>query len=251
MKYKLGLVSISFRKHSPQEILSYMREAGLTCVEWGSDVHAPKDNLDRLCEIARLQKEYGIECSSYGTYFRLGTNNVSELDDYIKAAKILGTDILRLWCGDKNSEDYSNDEKDCLFNECIAAAKVAELHNVTLCMECHNWSYTNTKESALELMKTVNSENFRMYWQPNQFREFEENIEYAKKIAPYSKHIHVFKWRGQKKFSLNQGIDEWKAFINCFNGERSLLLEFMPDDRIESLKEEANALKLIAGDDSQ
>lgn len=247
--YKLGLCSISFRDKTPEEILSAMKEAGLSHIEWGSDVHAPKDDTQQINEIVKLQKEYGIECSSYGTYFRLGQTAIEELEDYIKVAKTLGTNVLRLWCGDKNSEDYSIEQKEILFNECKAAADIAEKYNVTLCMECHNWTYTNSKESALEIIKVVDSKHFRMYWQPNQFREFEENMEYAEKISPYTKHIHVFKWRGQKKYSLNQGIDEWKAFLDCFNGERALLLEFMPDDKIESLKTEAAALRKIVGED--
>ena len=243
MSYNLGLVSISFRDKTPKEILSAMKEAGLNFIEWGSDVHCPPESAS---EIAELQKEFGIQCCSYGTYFRLGVTPLEELYGYIAAAKILGTDILRVWCGDKNSEDYSDEEKKHLFEQCKKAAKIAEENGVILCMECHNWTYTNKKEGAKELIKAVDSESFQMYWQPNQFKSFEENIDFAKTIAPYTKHIHVFKWRGQKKFSLNEGISEWKQFLDCFEGERALLLEFMPDNKIESLKVEADALKEIA-----
>lgn len=246
--YKLGLVSISFRDKSPEEILTAMKDAGLSYVEWGSDVHAPKDDIEKLKSIVRLQNKYGIKCCSYGTYFRLGETLTEELESYIDAAKTLGTDILRLWCGNKDSGEYSSEEKIKLFEECKKAAEIAQERNVTLCMECHNWSYTNTKESAFELIQTVNSPHFRMYWQPNQFREFEENIEYAKTISPYTEHIHVFKWRGQKKFPLAEGIEEWKSFLACFNGERTLLLEFMPDNNIESLKTEADSLRKIVGE---
>ena len=246
--YKLGLVSISFRDKTPQEILSAMQNAKLSFIEWGSDVHAPKDDTEKLKSIVDLQNKYGIKCSSYGTYFRLGETPIEELEGYMGAAKILGTDILRLWCGNKDSQEYSKEEKEKLFAECKKAAEIAEKQNVILCMECHNWTYTNTKESALELIQTVNSPAFNMFWQPNQFREFNENMEYAEKISSYTKHIHVFKWRGQKKFSLHEGIEEWKAFLTHFNGNHALLLEFMPDDNIESLKKEADALRKIVGE---
>ena len=39
MNYNLGLCSISFRKHTPEEILRAMKEVGLSVIEWGSDVH--------------------------------------------------------------------------------------------------------------------------------------------------------------------------------------------------------------------
>ena len=108
--YKLGLVSVSFRQHSPKEILEAAKAADLSCIEWGSDVHAPCRDIDRLREIAELQREYGIKCSSYGTHFRLGETPIDELESYITAAKILGTDILRLWCGRKCGKDMSTEE---------------------------------------------------------------------------------------------------------------------------------------------
>ena len=77
--YQTGLVSVSFRPLSPKEIIEATAAAGLKCIEWGSDVHAPCNDIERLQEIAKLQKESGISCSSYGTYFRIGTNAAEEL----------------------------------------------------------------------------------------------------------------------------------------------------------------------------
>ena len=103
--YNTGLVSISFRGHTPEEILKAMAQAGLDCIEWGSDIHAPCGDVENLEKIAKLQENYGISCCSYGTYFRLGVTPVAELPAYIQAAKTLGTNILRLWCGSKPAEE--------------------------------------------------------------------------------------------------------------------------------------------------
>lgn len=245
--YKLGLVSISFRNCGVETVIKRTKEAGLSCIEWGSDVHAPKDAFEKLNEISRLQNKYGIICSSYGTYFRLGKTSIEELKGYIKAAGILGTDILRLWCGNKNSQDYSSAERDYLFGECVKAAEIAKNNGVKLCIECHNNTYTNTKDSALELMRSVNSNSFRMYWQPNQFRTEDENLEFAAALSDYTEHIHIFNWDGDKRFPLKDGIDIWKKYLKKFSGERTLLLEFMPDDNIDSLATEAEALRRITG----
>lgn len=244
--YKLGLCSVSFRDKSPEEILSAMKSAGLDHIEWGSDVHVPKGDTEKINEIAKLQKAYGIVCSSYGTYFRLGVTATGELEDYIKTAKLLGTHILRLWCGDKNSEEYTEKEKTALFNDCKSVAKIAAKNGVILCMECHNGTYTNRKESAYELMQTVNSKSFRMYWQPNQYSSVSWNIEYAKLLSPYTEHLHVFNWKGEEKYPLENGADIWKEYLNCFNKDKILLLEFMPYGDIKSLKKESQSLKEIA-----
>ena len=73
--YKCGLVSVSFRKYTPQQIVSAVKSCGLQCIEWGSDIHAPRNDIEKLNEIVKLQNKYGIYCSSYGTYFHLGQDD--------------------------------------------------------------------------------------------------------------------------------------------------------------------------------
>lgn len=243
MQHTLGLVSVSFRNHTPEEILKAMQGAGLSVVEWGSDVHVPPEKAD---EIAWLQNRYGIKCSSYGTYFRIGVTPMAELENYIRAAKKLGTNILRLWCGHKNGEEYTQEEKATLFALCKTAATIAEMNAVLLCMECHGGTYTNAKETAYELMQAVASPYFKMYWQPNQYKTEEENIAYAKLLAPYVEHLHVFNWAGNEKYPLKEAIKTWKNYLACFNTDKTLLLEFMPDGRLKSLVDEAAALRYIA-----
>lgn len=242
MKHKLGLVSVSFRDRSPQEILEAVKACGLSCIEWGSDVHVPPGQASA---IAALQQQYGVTCCSYGTYFRLGVTPLAELEAYIRAARLLGTDILRLWCGSKNSGEYSEAEKQALFAQCHMAADLAQKHGVTLCLECHNGTYTDCKEGALELMEAVASPRFRMYWQPNQYRTVEENLAYARLLAPYTRHLHVFNWKGKEKFPLIDAKGVWREYLACFEKEHTLLLEFMPDGRLETLPREAAALKEI------
>lgn len=248
MYSKLGLVSVSFRELTPFQIMDLMKSVGISIVEWGSDVHAPYKETERLKEIAKVQSENGIVCSSYGTYFRAGVTPIEELKGYINAAKILGTNVLRIWCGDRDSEKYSNEEKESLFETCRRLADIAKENNVILCCECHGWSYTNTLSSALELMTAVNSENFKMYWQPNQFKDFETNLEYAGKIAEYTVNIHIFNWEGEDKFPLIEAKEKWQAYLKKFSGNENLLLEFMPDGKPESLKTEYEALLKIVGE---
>lgn len=244
--YELGLVSVSFRPHSPEEIVRAVKEAGLTCIEWGSDVHAPHGDAARLEEIVRLQREYGVSCCSYGTYFRAGVTPLDELEGYIDAAKTLGTDILRIWCGAKSGAEMDAHGKEALIDECRKAAEIAEKRGVVLCTECHRSTLTERLGDALYLMRKVDSPALRTYWQPFQWESVENNILYAETMACYIKHIHVFQWKNNDKFPLNEGITEWQRYLEVLPAPRTLLLEFMPDNRIESLKSEAEALRLIA-----
>ncbi len=245
MSVKTGLCSISFRALTPEEIIKEMEKCGLEVIEWGSDVHAPCDDIEKLENIVRLQQKSKVKCCSYGTYFRLGANDTSELPQLIKAAKMLGTDVLRIWCGTKSSTEYTEKEKEELFNECRKAAFVAEKENVILCLECHRGTFTDEAAAALGLMQEISSEHFKMYWQPETIRNAEQNLDYARLLAPYTVNLHVFNWEPDVKKPLKEATELWKNYLACFDDNHNLLLEFMPDDRIESLMTETESLNKI------
>lgn len=247
-RYNLGLVSVSFRDKTPEEILKAMQRVGLLHIEWGSDVHAPCTDTARLRELADLQKEYGITCCSFGTYFRLGKTPLAELPDYIAAAKTLGTDILRLWCGTKSGTQMTADEREELLAACRAAAEIAAREDVVLCMECHKKTFTERPTDAVWLMEQVSSPHFRMYWQPFQWQTAGQNAENAKLLAPFAAHIHVFNWKGEDKLPLGDAVAEWQTYLAHFSTPRTLLLEFMPDGQLETLAAEATALREITGE---
>ena len=246
--FKTGVVSVSFRKLTVDEVIKCTKDAGLLAIEWGSDVHAPYTDLERINYIAKAQKEAGLYCSSYGTYFKLGEHDTEELRGYIAAAKILGTNILRLWCGNKNFEDMTAEERDYIVSESKKAAKIAEELGAVLCMECHNNSFTNSVDGALYLMEAVNSEAFRMYWQPATKHTVEMNIDYATKIAPYTYNVHVYYYEDGVKHPLADGVESWRKYLACFGTDRHLLLEFMPDNSPDSLATEAKTLNSLAAE---
>ncbi|MBQ8431507.1 MAG: TIM barrel protein [Clostridia bacterium] len=243
--FQTGLVSISFRSLTVDAIMDLCAQCGLKFVEWGSDVHAPCNDKERLTYLAAEQKRRGLTCSSYGTYFRVGITPVEEIYGYIAAAGILGTNIIRLWCGKGNYEDFTEEAKAILLRDAKALAKIAEEEGVYFCMECHPNTFTNCLAGAMELIETVNSKHFGMYWQPNQYISFEENMEYAKTIAPYVTQIHVFNWKEKDRYPLADAVDTWRSYLSCFEGDHALLLEFMPNHLPEELAAEAEALRLI------
>mgnify|MGYP003307944216 FL=1 len=112
-------------------------------------------------------------------------------------------------------------------------------------MECHDWTLTETKESALALMQAVSSPHFRMYWQPNQWVSEEENLAAAALLQSYVEHIHVFNWKGRGKYPLSGASEIWKQYLREFSPDRCLLLEHMYDERLETLQQEAKALAQI------
>ena len=94
-------------------------------------------------------------------------------------------------------------------------------------------------------METVNSKHLGMYWQPNQYRSFEENMEYARAISRCVTQIHVFNWEEKNRYPLADAVKIWSSYLSCFEGDHTLLLEFMPNNLPEELSAEAEALRLI------
>ena len=247
-KYNLGICSVTFRKNSPEEVIKAVSGAGLDCIEWGSDIHAPCDDEEKLKEIARIQNEYNIKCYSYGTYFYIMRDSLDTLPQYIKAAKILGASVLRLWCGIKGSAEHSEKEKDELFCECKKAAQLAEDNGVILCMENHPGSFTDTAQSSLELIEKVNSPHFKMYWQNINItgnEDVELALKEAKLLSPHTVNIHVAWWVNSKQLHLSEGAMVWEKYLSEFSDGKCLLLEFIPGGKIEDLPTEAQSLRSI------
>ena len=96
-------------------------------------------------------------------------------------------------------------------------------------------------------MEEIDSPRFRMYWQPFQWQDAEQNRRNAEAIAPYCEHIHVFHWKGSQRLPLADAVEEWRSYLKHFSGKQKLLLEFMPGDTIEELATEAEALRKIIG----
>lgn len=246
-RFELGVCSVSFRKESIEDIIDAVQKARLSAIEWGSDVHVPAGDRKKIETAVTMMENAGIRCSSYGTYFRLGETDLRELPRYIETASALGTDILRLWCGTKSGIEMSGSEREALLSECEKAAEIAEKYDVTLSMECHKKTFTERAEDAVRLMEAVGSPHFRMYWQPFQWLGEAENCRNAKAVSPYTTNIHVFNWKEEEKLPLREAEHTWQKYLNCFSGRHTLLLEFMPDGRLETLAEEAAALRRIAG----
>ena len=170
---------------------------------------------------------------------------MDELPNYICAAKQLGTNVLRLWAGEKSSKDWTLEEKEAFYIQCRQAASIAEKSNVILCLECHRNTLTEEGQAALELMRAVDSPAFRMYWQPNPDASVEDNIAYAKMIADYTVHLHAFHWKGYTPFPLEEGMEDWVKYLREFEGDHMILLESMPDRLPERLQIEANTLRKL------
>ena len=99
MPNKKGLVSISFRSKSVEEIARAARAAGLEAIECGGDVHVPHGDLDAARNAAEISKKYGLECVHYGSYYKIGYSDPELFSSVLESARVLGAPIIRVWAG--------------------------------------------------------------------------------------------------------------------------------------------------------
>lgn len=246
---KTGLVSISFRSLSCEEIIKLVSDCGLHGIEWGSDVHVPPDNPARAKEVAQMMKSAELETSAYGTYYRAGTygsDYKAVFEKLLNNAVILNAPVMRIWAGTAPSDETDEAERKKIVEECIDIADMAKKENITVAFECHNHTLTDDISSTLELMKETSHGNLRMFWQPNERKSFEYNLNALEKIMPYLTNVHVFNWdnKGNRK-PLKCAENEWQKYTELImsdSAEHWLSLEFMPDDNPQSLQNEAEYL---------
>lgn len=237
-----GLVSISFRQHSVEEIIKAAKNAGLSYIEWGSDVHVPQGDAEKAIAVKEMMEQAGLKTSSYGSYYKLGQNQ--DILPFLETAKLLGTDIIRVWAGTKGSALTSEEERKALTSEAKEISKKASKFGIKIDFEYHPNTLTDDADSAVRLIKEVDEPNCGIYWQPNYQLTEEANLAAAQKVLPYVDVLHVFYWSSDyKRLFMEQGKDEVLKYLKVFKDKDVYkLLEFVPEDKIEYLPKEAEVL---------
>lgn len=243
--FRTGLVSISFRQHTPLEIIQAAAASNLQEIEWGGDVHLPPGDHATAHEIAMLTADSGLKTAAYGSYYRLCSSPADEFKRILETAETLGAPVIRIWGGTKGSALLDARAFDALVADGRRIADMAQKSGRVISLECHCDTITDNYCAALRFLQAVNSPAMTVYWQPNQFKSDAYNLEAAAALRPHVTNLHVFHWDAQRRYPLSDGTRIWEQYLRIFVGDRSdhgLLLEFMHDDRLETLRQTADTL---------
>lgn len=246
---KTGLTSISFREKTIERITEITKKANLEVIEWGSDVHCPPDNSDAIKHAADQTLKAGIKVSSYGSYYRLGITPLSEFESYCKAAKGLGTDVIRIWAYNKEPQVVTESEYSMCIDQAKAISDIAKKFGITVCFEYHRGTLTLNAKGAKKLIEDIGRANIRLYWQPNPDISHREKCAELEAVLPYVVNIHCFYWlKPNIRRPLTEGFDEWINYLTIAKkgNVRNILMEFVMNDTDSQLLEDADTLcKLV------
>ncbi len=240
-----GLTSVTFRGLKAETIVKLAAEAGMDGIEWGGDIHVPAGDRAAARHAAGLTGSVGLKALSYGSYYRL--NEGQDFSLVLETAYELGAPNIRIWAGSVSPEAAMEEDYLKAARELDFICSQAQKHGITVSLEYHRGTLTETAESTLKLIQLVHSKNLRSYWQPNPDITHRKNCEELLMVRPYLSHIHTFHWKGGNvRYPLAEGRLEWLDYLRLADldpNKSAYILEFVKDDSIQNFMEDAAELK--------
>ena len=216
VKFIPGLVSVTFKTKSADDIVELCRNAGLETIEWSEGWHIPEDDPVEAERIGILTRDSGLSVAEYGSYFKLGKG--MDFRKRIVNARALGTDTIRIWAGDRAAAAVPSAERKSMVEE---ARRVADM---------------------AAFIEAVDRANFLTLWQPTMALSIPERCEGLQAIGKRLVNLHVYYWTEEGRHPLKEGREYWKRYLSNAEGCHSLLLEFVKDDSERQFHEDAAEL---------
>ena len=244
-----GLVSVTFRKLSPPEIIDLATKASLEAIEWGGDIHVPPTDADAARRVGQMTRDAGLAVAAYGSYYRV-SHEPETADAVLRTAHAVGAPIVRIWAGRLGSQKADPAYRKTVIEDSRRVAAMARDLNLTLAYEFHGGTLTDTHESARRLLEEVDRPNMKTYWQPPVGATPESCLAGLDAISPWLCNVHVFHWLAEPKtrLPLVQGVPLWHQYfakIRTVARDLNALLEFVADDSLEAFAEDARTLKTL------
>lgn len=246
---KTGLVSISFRKLTPERIIELVKQAGLDGIEWGGDFHVPHGDVETAEQVYKMTTDNGLDVAAYGSYYSLGVSEEKiKFEKVLDSAVALHAPVIRVWAGNKASSISDDAWRKTVVDEAKRIGSMAQERNIKIALEFHANTLTDTNESARRLLEEINHDNVYSYWQPPVDQTKEQCIQGISFMTPWLSNIHTYYWQERQKRPLSEGASLWKEYFDLIKkvgGDRYSLIEFVKDDTEAQFLDDAKALKEI------
>ncbi|MEZ5906316.1 MAG: TIM barrel protein [Geminicoccaceae bacterium] len=161
-----GLCSVTFRSIDAEQVIALAVEAGARGIEWCSTVHVPPGHLATAMRIAAQCRDAGLDLPSYGTYLPARTTSSRTLGAALDTAAALGAPNVRVWAGRQGSGVAGEADRARVADAIRAYAALAAASGITLSIEYHRATLTDTLTSTLDLLRRIDHPNCYAYWQP-------------------------------------------------------------------------------------
>ncbi len=185
---KLGVASVTFRNKTVSETVEIAKNAAVDYIEWGGDVHVK--TLDDAKNAKELCDKNGIKICSYGSYYRVGCADKNKWEKICLIANAMNASSVRVWLGDKDSEETTQAEYNRILDDLKSICSVAQKYNLSVCPECHDNTYNNNTDAFLKIKNDLKADNFKTYFQSRYFR-FDYDIDRIERTFDFIENVHV------------------------------------------------------------
>jgi sugar phosphate isomerase/epimerase len=246
-----GLVSVTFRKLTPPQIVELVSLGRLVGVEWGGDVHVPHGDLARGEEVGRMTRDAGLAVAAYGSYFEVGESEAEGLSfaSVLETALALGAPLIRVWAGRSGPAQTDATTRQRIIADSQRIAELAAAARVPVAFEFHGGTLTENAESALDLLSAVHHPNLATLWQAPVGMDDAACVASLCQVLPQVRNVHVFHLAPDNpadRRPLAEGAARWRTLFNILsetNRAHYALLEFVANDDPQSFLRDAQTLR--------
>jgi len=245
-----GLLSITFRKLTPLEIVALVRDAGLQVIEWGGDVHVPPGDAANAREVRRITEDAGLAVAAYGSYYRLSAGDGPDFSAALESAIALGAPEIRVWAGKRGTFESDDVHFETIVAEAFRLADMAEKAGLVLAFEFHAGTINDTYAASRRLLAAAAHPAIKTYWQPPLQVPEAESLDGLRTILPRVRDVHAFHWTvednvGLVRHPFSAGAAFWRQVFDILRAtgrDHAVMLEFVRDDSPEAFQEDARTL---------
>jgi sugar phosphate isomerase/epimerase len=219
-------------------------------IEWGGDVHVPPGDFNVAREVREFTIESGLSVAGYGSYYRAGQSEPGGVifERVLDTAVELGAPVVRVWAGTAGSEALSDEARWKIIEDLRRITALAARVMISISVELHSGTLTDTPESASQLMIEVDRPNFLAVWQPFAGEEVSVGLQTLRGFLPCLGNVHVSSPSSAEKDHppLATVVERWQAFLDLAReapGDRFALLKCHSADSAESFQRDAATLK--------
>ena len=237
-----GIVSATFKNLDAEQVISLAVKNRLQAIEWSENWHIEEGDCSKAEHLLRLCTEANICIAAFGSYYRLGSS--ASFSSRLEVAQALKTSVIRIWAGDKPSSQVDTEAYQRLVVEAQELARLSESLGITLALEWHRNTLTDTNESAFAFLDAVGKRNVKALWQPTPGLTFEQRQVGLSRLKSQLVNLHVYHWDESRRRPLAEGFDQWSRYCSLIDQKKDhyALLEFVKDDSIQQFEEDAAVL---------
>ena len=244
--FKLGLCSVTFRKKSVEEVVRIAKQAGISYIEWGGDIHVK--TIEDARTVKSICDNEGVKISSYGSYFNSAEYDEDKWIEICKIAKEMGAASIRIWLGKKDSEVTIDSEYKVLLENTKKMCDIAAEYALIISPECHDNTFNNNTDAFLRIQNDLKKDNFKTYFQ-SRYCRMEYDLDRIERTFGFIENVHV-SYRDLKKEQMfkkkdKQYINKLLAKLKTKGFDGIVMVEFVDFDSEEVFYKDVDKLKSL------